>query len=490
MTEKKVSNEELEGMLKDIETATKAAPAKVNIENKPTPVRDNNAQYVSFETVATEQPKEEEAPVKKTEEKIDQTRIMDPVNDQPAVEQQASTPKAEEQPQAVNTPPAKKKSKSKKRTEAPVEDRAIPKPRQHYSQLFSCCKSVLYISLVIIVATTLAWYGYRAVKDVFAFGQDTGPIDITINEDDTVEDVALKLKEKGVIEEPLLFRAYCRVTGADASFHPGEHTVYGNDGYSGLVDVFQTTTARDTAQVVIPEGSTIDDIAKLLEEKNVCKAEDFYQTINTADYDDYTFIAELSAEERADRVYVLEGYLFPDTYEFYQECAPDTVIRTMLDNFNKRMNENTRAQIKATSYSLDEVLIMASIVQREAGTTEDMPRVARVIRNRLERDTGDFMGKLQMDSTREYASAVNSTVGEDALMAAYNTYDREGLPVGAICNPGLAAISAVINPSTEEDIVNCYYFASIIETGETQFFETHAEHQAYVEEHGIGYAGE
>ncbi len=460
----------------ELDVQSVQTPSRVDLDN---PVHaPRNTEYVSFEAEETVTPAPEEA-------LNGATLVMDPVVEptedvkvfdgsvQEPVETQPITP-ADQQPVDPSGEPA---------------ERPHPKPRVHYSQLFSLCRSIMYIGLVLVVAATLAWYASRAVKDVFAFGQDPRPVDIYVEDGDTSLQIAQKLYEKGVIQDPLLFRAYCRFTKADASFHPGNHTVHGNDGYNGLVNTFQTQTARDVVTVTIPEGSTIDTIAKLLETNNVCSAEDFYETLNSTDYDDYSFIAELTPTERANRVYVLEGYLFPDTYEFLQECSPDTAIRKMLDAFNTRLNENTRAQIKASGYTLDEVIVMASIVQREAGNNEDMPRVSRVTRNRLERDTGDFLGKLQMDSTREYAQNVNSTAGTDVLMAAYNTYDREGLPVGAICNPGLDAINAVINPSTEDNIINCYYFASIVETGETRFFETHSAHEAFCKEHGIGYYG-
>ena len=482
MTEKNHVDGELDAMIEGI-TQTTPTPKRVNLE-APAPA-SKRTEYVSFESEETPVTTVEETPVPvarvtPVQDQSGATRVMDPVTD-PAQDVRIFDGSAAETEETADA--------DEPFVDEDSTERSHPKPREHYTQLFSACRTFLYIGIVLVVAATMAWYASRAVKDVFAFGQDPRPVDILVEDGDTSLEIAQKLYEKGVIQDPLLFRAYCRFTKADASFHPGNHTVHGNDGYNGLVNTFQTQTARDVVQVTIPEGSTVDSIAKLLEENNVCSAEDFYATVNTTDYDDYSFIAELSPTERANRVYVLEGYLFPDTYEFLQECSPDTAIRKMLDNFNTRVNENTRAQIKASGYTLDEVLVMASIVQREAGNDDDMPRVSRVTRNRLERDTGDFAGKLQMDSTREYAQSVNSTAGTETLMAAYNTYDRQGLPVGAICNPGLAAINAVVNPSTEENIINCYYFASIIETGETQFFETLAAHEAFCREHGIGAYG-
>ncbi|MBE6763621.1 MAG: endolytic transglycosylase MltG [Ruminococcaceae bacterium] len=365
------------------------------------------------------------------------------------------------------------------------EDDEDDEPRKGLnSEAVGCLGSIIYVFAVLVISTVLAFYIYKAAVDVTGIGRSTINIDVNVPEGASTAEVAELLKEKGVIKEPFFFRAYCRVTHADGSFHPGVHTVSANMGYDGIVDELQTLEMRDTVTVTIREGSTIDMIAKQLEEYEVCTAKDFYTALATYNFDDYDFIAELSEAERADRVYLLEGYLFPDTYEFYLDASPETAIRTMLDNFGKRVDADTRASIKASGKTLNEILILASIAQMEAGEEEDMPRVMRVIRNRIE-DPAAFP-YLQLDSTEDYLLNLLPMGGVEIVDTAYNTYERHGLPVGAICNPGLAAINAALNPSTEPEIVNCYYFASIVETGETEFFETFEEHEAWCVEHGVG----
>ncbi len=352
------------------------------------------------------------------------------------------------------------------------------------SEAVGCLGSIIYIFVVLVISSVLAFFIYRAAVDVTGIGRPTMNIDVNVPEGASTQDVAELLKEKGVIQEPFFFRAYCRVTHADGSFHPGVHTLAANMGYDGIVDELQTLEMRDTVTVTIREGSTIDMIARQLEEYDVCTAKEFYTALVTYNFDDYEFIAELTEAERADRVYLLEGYLFPDTYEFYVDGSPETAIRTMLDNFASRVDADTRASIKASGRTLNEVLILASIAQMEAGMEEDMPRVMRVIRNRMENP--DYFPYLQLDSTEDYLLNLLPTSGAQIVDTAYNTYERQGLPVGAICNPGLAAINAALNPSMEPDIVNCFYFASIVETGETEFFETFGEHEAWCLEHGVG----
>lgn len=372
-------------------------------------------------------------------------------------------------------------------TEEEDDDEENDRRRGKNSEALGCLKSILYIFVVLSVAAVLALFIYKAAVDVTGIGRSTMSIDVTVEQGATTQDVAELLEAEDIIEEPFIFRVYCRLMKVDATFHPGVHTLSANMGYDGIVEELQVAEVRDTVTVTIAEGATIDTIAEILEDNNVCTTKEFYTALVSISYDDYDFIAELTAEERKDRVYLLEGYLFPDTYDFYVEGAAETVIRTMLDNFARRVDADTRASIKASGRTLSEVLISASIVQMEAGFSEDMPRVMRVIDNRLK--NADAFPYLQMDSTEDYLTHLMPSAGGAALDTAYNTYVREGLPVGAICNPGLEAINAALNPSQEADIINCFYFASIVETGETQFFETFSEHEAWCIEHGVGMYG-
>ncbi|MGN0171245.1 MAG: endolytic transglycosylase MltG [Acutalibacteraceae bacterium] len=371
--------------------------------------------------------------------------------------------------------------------EEALSDKKSKKEKKKNKEAVGCLKSIIYVVFVVVIASVLAYYGYIAVVDVTGLGRDTIMIDVDIPEGASTEQIANLLAEEKIIEQPFFFRVFCRLTHADG-FQRGTHTLAANFGYSNIVEELQSAEQRDTVMVTIPEGATIDTIAKLMEENNVCPAKDFYTAVVTGNYEDYDFIAELTQEERKDRVYLLEGYLFPDTYEFYEDGSPETAVRKMLDGFNNRVDADTRASIKASGKTLNEVIIEASIAQKEAGKTEDMPRVARVLLNRLN-NTAEFPC-LQFDSTEDYLAALIPTVNGITLVdTAYNTYERPGLPAGAICNPGIEAINAVLNPSEEENIINCYYFASIVETGESAFFETFEEHEAWCIEHGVGMYG-
>ncbi len=394
--------------------------------------------------------------------------------------------------------PAKKSRKAKKRSRKEIDPADLEESTEEEvesyrkavkGEVWGCLKTVIYIVVVVAVAVGLASYIIRAGLDFTGIGRSTMMIDLTVAEGSSTRDIAELLANNDIIKDPFIFRVYCRVMGEDGTFHPGVHTVSPSMGYDGIVSELQKTAVRETVSVTIPEGTTVENIAKILEENSVCSSSDFYTALVTVDYGaDYDFIAELTEAERQNRVYLLEGYLFPDTYEFYKEGAAETVIRSMLDNFATRVSKETRDAIKASGGTLNEVLIKASIIQMEAGFPEDMPRVARVMQNRL--DNPSEFPLLQMDSTSDYlANLMPSSGGAAALDTSYDTYVREGLPVGAICNPGLDAINAALNPSEEPTIINCFYFASIVETGETAFFETFAAHEAWCIEHGVGMYG-
>ena len=246
------------------------------------------------------------------------------------------------------------------------------------------------------------------------------------------------------------------------------------------VDEWEDPSA-DTVWVTLQEGLTVPEMGAVLEKNNVCTAVDFIDAVQNIDYD-YDFLKDLPAD--ANRVYRLEGYLFPDTYEFYVESKASSVVNRMLKNFEKR-TEDLLPQIEAMDWTLDEAVIFASMIQGEADTTANMANVSRVLHNRLAPNSG--FTKLQLCSTRDYVTFLleQGDYDVDALKQAYNTYHRAGLPVGAINNPGLDALTAALNPSTDATIMQCYYFATDYKTGITYFSKTYAEHQKKIEQHGI-----
>ncbi len=375
--------------------------------------------------------------------------------------------------------------------EEPAEEPVHTKPKKEPKPGMGCLKGLIYAIVVLALAGTLAYFLIVGGLDMTGITRDNVTVDINIPAGATTEKVAQVLADEGLIDEPLIFRLYSKVTGADGTWQPGEFSLQPDMGYQLLIDELQTMKERKTVKVTIPEGFTVYQIAQRLENKGVCTTTEFFRALNEGDYSDYEFIAALSDVDAADRearYYLYEGYLFPDTYEFYAGCSGESAVRKFFDGFNYRLNTTLRSAAKSKALTIDELIVLASIVQGEAATKDDMNMVGRVLWNRLE--NSETYPKLQCDSTRDYVTELMAA-NTDITVADpnYDTYEREGLPVGAINNPGLDAIKAVLYPSENETIAQCYFFATDYKTGKTYFSKTYQEHEAICRRYGIGMYG-
>ena len=354
-----------------------------------------------------------------------------------------------------------------------------------------CLKGIIYAFVVLLVAGVLSYILIVGGLDITGITRSDVTVDITIPAGASSETVAQVLKENGLIDQSLFFRVYAKLTKADGKWQPGDFSVRGNMGYELLIKELQTMKERKTVKVTIPEGFTVYKIAERLEREGVCTTNEFYRALKESDYSDYAFIAALDgvdAVDREARYYPLEGYLFPDTYEFYAGCSGETAVRRLLDGFDMRLSTQLRTAAAAKDLTIDELIILASIVQGEAASKDDMVKVARVLWNRL--DNATTYPKLQCDSTRDYvtdmmAANTDITMSDDA----YDTYICDGLPAGAINNPGLDAIKAVLYPSEDDDVMQCYFFATDYKTGKTYFSKTYNQHVQICKRYGIGMYG-
>ena len=373
------------------------------------------------------------------------------------------TPPAGEEP-APETGGQKKKKNKKART------------------TWGCIRGIIYAALVLGISGTLAYFAITGGIDLTGINKPERPTDIEVPLGASTETVARVLKEAGIIDQPLVFRLYSKFTDADGKYQPGVFTVSPHMGYQEIISKLQVANARGTAQVTIPEGSTAADIARLLEQKGVCSVSDFYDALVNGEYD-YEFLSEVPMPEG--RIYRLEGYLFPDTYEFYTNSSGRAAINKMLDNFDKRLSTSLRTAMKARGMTLDEAVILASIIQGESEPAE-MAKVSRVLHNRLENPS--VYPKLECDSTQIYLDKIlGSDIDYDNKY--YDTYKRPGLPVGAINNPGLDALSAAINPSADATVAKCYFFLTGRERDGSVTYvysKTLAEHEKARKKYGIG----
>ena len=348
-----------------------------------------------------------------------------------------------------------------------------------HTKSLGCGRALLYALLVITSAVVLAFVIIAGALDLTGLNKSSTLVTITLTEKEAASTakVANILHDAGVIDQPWIFRLYCKLTRADGKFVAQKGAEVSADmGYATIINILKTTV-RDIAKVTFPEGMSIADMAKKLEEAQVCTAEEFLSAVNE-DYE-YDFLQEIpSGDAYKGRKYKLEGYLFPDTYEFYVGSAGRTVVDKFLNAFDSRVNVSMRVAMRAQGMSLNEVITLASLIEWEAADTDDMFGVSRVLHNRLKNPS--TYPKLECDSTQRYVRSTGVS-GDD-----YDTYKRKGLPIGPITNPGLTAIEAAMYPSNASNVKNCYFFATDLKTGNTYFSSSLSQHIAICKKYKIG----
>ena len=337
--------------------------------------------------------------------------------------------------------------------------------------------TVIIFAVSICLSLVIIAFG----KDVLGIGKSNSTKMIIVPEGATTEEISQLLYDEGIINSPKCFQLFTKFRNDEDTYLAGEHFVSPSMAYETIIKTLTTLAEKEQKQAVsitFPEGINIFDAADLLQENGVCNASEFLFNFNAAGLG-FDFEKELSTEynqlKYADGR--MEGFLFPDTYTFTEDMAPEQVCQKIYYNFDQKMNESRIKRMKELHLTLDKLITMASIVQREAPTREDMNRVASVFWNRLEK-TDETLGKLQSDPTKDYAYKVikpRLAVPNQNMLDAYDTYVCTGLPPGAICNPGLDAIDAVL----EKMDTDYFYFIANIYTNETYFSSTLEEHDQY-----------
>lgn len=229
-------------------------------------------------------------------------------------------------------------------------------------------------------------------------------------------------------------------------------------------------TTSNVVRVTFPEGSTVSQIASLLEENGVCSADEFLSAANDSLNIEGSGFEIHNPEERA---FLLEGYVFPDTYEFYRNEGAPAAMSRFLSNTQTKLDEDIIARCEELGYTVDEILTLASIIQEEAGNPAEMGKVSSVIHNRL---GSSSFPKLQCDVAtfylRDYVKQYVDEARYDELVDLYNTYSCEGLPAGPITNPGMDAINAALYPENTD-----YYYFVTDSDGNYLYAETWSGHQ-------------
>lgn len=333
--------------------------------------------------------------------------------------------------------------------------------------------SMTYILSVCAVSVVLALIGWTLANDMLALNKAEATAAITVTDEGDFGSVVDQLHDNDIINYKWLFRLFATFSGGQDKISAGTYNLDTDMDYRAILNSMSSGSAnRMETTVTITEGMTVRQIFDLLETKGVSSVTKLEDMAANHDYA-FSFLQDIPLGD-ASR---LEGYLFPDTYEFYMGEDPKYVINKMLVNFDSKVNDEVRQKIWDQGKSIGEILTVASMIERETDGT-DRTTIASVIYNRLNHPSAGTNGYLQIDATLQYVLPEGQTVTPDdyqTLDSPYNTYLHKGLPPTAISNPGMESIMAAINP----DSTNYYYYA-LGDDDRHHFFSSYSEHQAFL----------
>ena len=332
--------------------------------------------------------------------------------------------------------------------------------------------------LVLLVLVLLVVIGIFVVKSEIGGGKKTGEtVTVSIAQGSGTSAIAQELKDAGLIGNTTLFKLYSRTHGGDGRYQYGDFTLEKGSSYQELIDALCSTVSyRETVTLTLPEGWNSFQMAKAAAEAGLCTEEEYLAAANALDYD-FDWMKDISTDEN--KLTVLEGFLYPETYSFFPDATARDIVTTQLREFEKKvLTEENKTALKDSGFTLEEWVIFASIVQKESASVEEMYNVSSVFHNRLSNASEYPM--LQSCTTNnfiwDYVEPYYNDNVPQAVLDAYDTYDRNGLPIGAIANAGLDAFDASLHPNDTP----YYFFVTDVEY--THYYAvTYQQHLANIE---------
>ncbi len=373
--------------------------------------------------------------------------------------------------------------------EAPEEDivkeiKKQGKRQKKKGKRKSAVKSVIWVIAIFLISIFIATSLIIFTGEYLGIGPGRGrEVVVEIEKGMSTRQIAARLEESGAINNSFAFLVYSKLKGNTAKYSYGVYVFNNEIGYNDLADILMTKGAKaETKTVVIPEGTGINDytknvngekvttpgIATILENAGVCTKEDFFEALRGIGAESELLVGA----ETEKTYYALEGYLFPDTYNFYaydsKECAR-LAVKRMLSECENRFTEEMRKAASSKGYTINQVMTMASIIQMESGgNLAEAPNVAAVFYNRLA--SNDF-STLGSSPTCYYGNSFKYDDGR------YDTYKAKGLPPGPLCSPGIDAIKAALNPTENFPY---YYFVSD-KNGKFYYHKSYAEQNTTID---------
>lgn len=344
------------------------------------------------------------------------------------------------------------------------------KRKKHRFNIFT------YLLFVLITSAILAGVGWLLINDLCAFNKEDITATIEVTADDSISTIADKLEDAGLIQYKWFFKLFATVADAKDKIGTGTYELNTDMDYRALIIGMHNSSGNlnsDTVRITIPEGYTVAQIIHLMAEKGVNTEENLLEAAKTANFD-YEYIDNSSED-----ISRLEGFLFPDTYDFYLNEKPTNALNRLIKNFDSKLDDDLLALAQARGYDLKKIITIASLIEKETDGT-DQAKIASVIYNRLEGpgDKGGTYGLLQIDASLLYALPDHEgaiTNADKQTDSKYNLYKYAGLPPTPIANPGLASIEAALEPAETN-----YYYYALGKDGKHHFSATLQEHNAFL----------
>lgn len=349
----------------------------------------------------------------------------------------------EPQPEQVDTPPAKRAVKRPAvKGKKPTDKKALSK---------GCLSTIITAIVILVISISIAAYAVSAARDYLGINKST-VVTITVEPGMTASQIAELLKEEGAIDNVGFFKLYSKLKGYDSLYRAGTYQFNTQIGYDGIVNQLKTGNNFKTVTLKIEETATVDEIIALFEANDICTRDEFIDAMDNGNYQ-YDFVKYIPL----DRVrYRFEGYLYPDTYEFFtseKKGAAKLAIDKMLNNFNSKLPDNYIELVDRLNdqypdiitaggnITFHDVMSMASIVGLEAnGFPDEAGNVAAVFYNRLIWDEPKYLGSTP---TYKYPdNRYNTNAPTEGKPDGY-----EGLPPGPQCNPTIDSIMGALQPT-------------------------------------------
>ena len=379
---------------------------------------------------------------------------------------------------------AKKNKRSGRLTERELHER-----RRYgffwYDWLWRIIRPVLVFLASFVIVCGLVYTGYRQVDAMFFAPVDAGDesvVEFEVALGSSLSSVSRKLEEAGLIHNHSVFKYMADLMGMGQKIQSGDYDLSRSMSATEILDQLIAGDGKPlTMRITIIPGWTTEDIADYLVEQDILKTkEEFLSACKDGEtYSGYYFIEEMmKTADVSKRLYMLEGYLSPNTYEIYTSSSADTIIRRLLSQTEAAYSLSYDERAQELGMTMDEVFTLASMIEKEAKTA-DFAKVSAVFHNRLKKDM-----TLGSDVTIKYVSGSEKMVlssGDLSVDSPYNTYQRKGLPLGPICNPSMGAVVAALYPDEQYVAQKYLYFCSKDpDSGELYFSKTQQEHDAAV----------